>query len=388
MNHDNWAEEEEPEESGVFQKADDTELANRKIKVAKRRLAGADGTTQPRANIFSGFTGFGAAASTASATKPMFNFGSFNAQTSATALPTSAKTFAFSAVDGKEPTSKPPTSDAEKSANFGEKLVQLNKAVLDCIKQHIDSGKVCILSPIFDDYKKHVKELEDNDSRKPATFSFSDKTNNNETLQKPVEVASAGSSFKFSEAITTNAAKPAATTSTVPTFSFGASSTPFGSAAAPAPGFFGFTKPPEQTAGGSEEKKDENGGNKDDDEDQPPKVEFTPVVENDSLYSKRCKVFVKSGDEFKSRGTGMLYIKEVSGKKQLLVRADTSLGNILLNILFAGTPFKRMGKNNLCTVCIPTPEAEQKPVQVLIRVKNEDEADELLAEIKKHQAVV
>lgn len=120
--------------------------------------------------------------------------------------------------------------------------------------------------------------------------------------------------------------------------------------------------------------------------EEPPKNEFVPVVEDDSLYSKRCKVFVKNGPDFADRGVGTLYIKKVDEKIQMLVRADTNLGNILLNIMLAsGLPASRMGKNNVMLVCIPTPDAKPPPTSVLLRVKNGEEADELLEMIKKHK---
>ena len=58
------------------------------------------------------------------------------------------------------------------------------------------------------------------------------------------------------------------------------------------------------------------------------------VVEDDALYSRKCKLFYKKGDEYMDKGVGMLHLKSAdNGKTQLLVRADTNLGNILLNIL-------------------------------------------------------
>ncbi len=49
----------------------------------------------------------------------------------------------------------------------------------------------------------------------------------------------------------------------------------------------------------------------------------------------RCKIFYKKGASFVDKGVGMLHLKPVEGsnKTQLLVRAETSLGNILLNIM-------------------------------------------------------
>jgi nuclear pore complex protein Nup50 len=125
-----------------------------------------------------------------------------------------------------------------------------------------------------------------------------------------------------------------------------------------------------------------------DDEDTPPKVEFTPVVEEDSVFSKRCKVFVKKDGNFSDRGVGTLFVKKVQvadkDKYQLIVRADTSLGNLLLNVLLAeAIPTQRMGKNNVMLVCSPNAGDPVSPV--LLRVKTESEADDLLKEIEKYK---
>ena len=49
----------------------------------------------------------------------------------------------------------------------------------------------------------------------------------------------------------------------------------------------------------------------------------------------RCKLFYKKGKEFADKGLGMMHLKPVEGTKktQILVRAETSLGNILLNVM-------------------------------------------------------
>ncbi|XP_030564196.1 nuclear pore complex protein Nup50 [Drosophila novamexicana] len=153
-------------------------------------------------------------------------------------------------------------------------------------------------------------------------------------------------------------------------FSFTSGTTPFS---------FGNVKPP--TASESAETNADN-----EDEDRPPVVEFNKVVEDDAIFSKRCKVFVKKDKDFVDRGVGTLYLKPVkdSEKTQMLVRADTNLGNILVNLILTdGLPCQRMGKNNVMMVCIPTPE-EPKALSMLLRVKTGEEADELLEQIKKH----
>lgn len=125
-----------------------------------------------------------------------------------------------------------------------------------------------------------------------------------------------------------------------------------------------------------------------DDEDQPPKVEFTPVVEQEHIYTIRCKVFVKKDGNFGDRGVGNLYLKKIpdSEKVQLIVRADTNLGNLLCNLILSeSVPTQRMGKKDVMLVCIPLPDEKPPPVPMLLRVKNEQEADALLKELEKHK---
>ncbi|XP_047518087.1 nuclear pore complex protein Nup50 [Pieris napi] len=124
------------------------------------------------------------------------------------------------------------------------------------------------------------------------------------------------------------------------------------------------------------------------DEDEPPKVEYTPMVEENSVFDRKCKIFVKKNGNFVDKGVGTLYIKKIedTSKHQLLVRANTSLGNILLNLVLASSvPTQRMGKNNVMLVCIPTPDAKPPPTPVLIRVKTSEEADELLEKLNNYK---
>lgn len=64
LNHDNWDQEEEPEERGTFKTATPEELKTRVIKKATRRKAGVGGseadeaaTDSPSSSVFSGFSG-------------------------------------------------------------------------------------------------------------------------------------------------------------------------------------------------------------------------------------------------------------------------------------------------------------------------------------------
>ena len=129
------------------------------------------------------------------------------------------------------------------------------------------------------------------------------------------------------------------------------------------------------------------------------------VEEEGAVYSKKCKLFYKKEEAWVERGLGQLHLKvPEEGKVQVLlpsspllpslppplspfplphhhlplsppqvvVRAGTSLGNILLNVLVTGaTALERVGKNNLMLVTVPNPpidpKAEPKPLPFLVR---------------------
>ncbi|KAI0228292.1 Nuclear pore complex protein Nup50 [Lamellibrachia satsuma] len=122
---------------------------------------------------------------------------------------------------------------------------------------------------------------------------------------------------------------------------------------------------------------------------EPPKAEVTVVKEDDAFYSKRCKLFVQRDNSWKEKGVGNLHLKPCSGKTQLLIRADTSLGNILLNIMLSSSmPMSRQGKNNVTLICVPNPPLDgssddNKPVSMLIKVKTGEDADELLEKLQE-----
>ena len=86
----------------------------------------------------------------------------------------------------------------------------------------------------------------------------------------------------------------------------------------------------------------------------------------------------------------MINLKDIDGKTQILMRNDTSLGKILLNVFLASnTPVSRSGKNNVMLVSVPNPPLyskanegdNSKPATYLIRVKTSDDADKLHQEL-------
>lgn len=396
LTQENWDDDVERPEVGQFQKADDKEIQNRVIRVAKRRIGqstsnetDAKETSGKPVSVFSGFSLISNKSSIggdAAPAKPTFSFGStFSSQPSG--APFTSSSTASAAAFGAP--SKPGADG--KSSGFITKLKDLNDAVLKCIKGHIESGKSCILTPIFKDYEKYVKELEEQDKNAAtSTSSLSSPVKANNANSSATGGAAPTFSFSFSAAKSTAATDSSSTkaassvvsaSTATPMFSFGAASS----------SGFSFSSAIQTAKPAESDKKadNENGNteNADDENDEPPKVEFKPVVEEESIYSKRCKVFVKEDGHYKDRGTGTLYLKKVKDDKvQLIVRADTNLGNILLNFLLTSAAPPKPLKNNVMIVCVPTPESDAtKPKSVLVRVKTEDDANELIQEIEQYQ---
>lgn len=449
LNHDNWDDEDDVEEVGEFKKASTEELKRRTIKVAKRRGkigCGSDSTDiagdkLASSSVFSGFGGFGKIDSKPSSSPFSFlSAGStpFSAAPAATKSNTPITDKGMNGGANKlmppvtqfASTSAWPSAPTVDKAPAYAKLKGLNQSVSAWIVKKIAENPLCILTPIFDDYSKYLKEIENSTNTTTMTTTVAKSATDNIDDNAAVAVANKAGNFSFSSsasssfaiattptssaaaftippATTTSsfcfglssAAKPsdAAAAATKPSISlFGAapstsSSTGFSfGGALSTPFTFAHVKKPDDTAGSSSSAGPSSsaGATADEETDEPPKNEFTAVVEEDSLYSKRCKVFVKVAGEYVERGVGMMYIKSVEdgAKTQLLVRADTNLGNVLLNIrLSEGVPANRMGKNNVMLMCIPTPDSKPPPCAVLVRVKTSDEADELLDHINKHK---
>jgi nuclear pore complex protein Nup50 len=414
LNHDNWNEEHESEDAGEFKKASEDILQQRTKKVARRRMVAGSDDKAPASNPFGAFGGFGS--STPAASSPFSFLSKLPAVTPQTTTNKTNGELKSSSESNK-------TEKLDNSAYFS-KVKSLNTAFIDWIKSNIDENKgLCDLTPIFKDYEKYIKECKElKDKKAPeskneekevtkSTFTFGKpaSTNSSSFLSAPDSTPSIFSSIPKSNTI--SPAKPAVpeskpfsfgmassnsitnNLSSAPSFSFGLQKTSTAITSTPAPIFgnltstpsvpFSFSNVGQNTTVASTETKT----NEEETEEEPPKNEFVPVVEEDSLYSKRCKVFVKSGADYADRGIGTLFLKKVDDKVQLIVRADTNLGNILLNIIICdGLPTSRLGKNNVMIVCLPTPESKPPPIPVLVRVKTAVEADELLATLEKYKS--
>ncbi|XP_064795297.1 nuclear pore complex protein Nup50-like isoform X2 [Oncorhynchus masou masou] len=303
------------------------------------------------------------------------------------------------------------SSNSGNNQEYSRQLTALNCSVRDWITKHVNGNPLCDLNPIFRDYEKHLASIDkkyggtgaavvvdggsESSSRAeepeekravstppssstagptaaPPVFSFSKDKDGRAPVDSPAAPAPIPAGISFSLGQKGNS-------SVLGTLSTGgapsvSSSSLFGGAAPPAFSFSGAKAEaaPTQTT-------DENG----EESDEPPKVEVQEIKETDAFYSKKCKLFYKKETEFKEKGVGTLHLKTTSdGKTQLLVRADTNLGNILLNIMVQPSILcSRMGKNNVMVMCVPNPVVDHNnptnPVAMLIRVKTAEDADEL-----------
>ncbi|KAK9976169.1 hypothetical protein ABG768_021375 [Culter alburnus] len=336
------------------------------------------------------------------------SFGGFN-------VPTSAKTNSGPLTFNSSTPSKP-TDDvtsngsAPSSKEYNRQLTALNCSVRDWITKHVNDNPLCDLNPIFRDYERHLASIErkygsgtsDGEVEKrllsstaatsvsssavsasvsgaaPQPFSFKDK--DDAAADKPAAAAPPGVSFNFGQKVD-SAVLGALASSGAPSFSFSSSSSSssgvslFGSAVSSASPAVSSSL----NAASNSQTADENG----EESEEPPVPVVKEIKEKDAFYSKKCKLFYKKDGEFKEKGVGTLHLKMVAESKlQLLVRADTNLGNILLNIMVPSSmPCSRTGKNNVMVVCVPNPPVDDKnpstPVPVLIRVKTAEDADEL-----------
>ncbi|XP_053506558.1 nuclear pore complex protein Nup50 isoform X2 [Ictalurus furcatus] len=316
--------------------------------------------------------------------------------------------------NGSAPSLPAISGGGSSSKEYNRQLTALNCSVRDWITKHVNDNPLCDLNPIFRDYERHLATIESKygsgaaavgeqqpgkqantttstpsssssgsnvSPAVPALFSFT-KNKDNAAPEKSSVPADATFSFgqKVDSSVLSSLKSAGASgfsfssTSSSTTSLFGAAST------GTSTGTFSFTAA-KNDAASNNQPAGENGA--DEESEEPPVPVVKEIKEKDAFYSKKCKLFYKKESEFKEKGVGTLHLKLVSeGKLQLLVRADTNLGNILLNIMVhASMPCTRTGKNNVMVVCVPNPPVDDKnpstPVPMLIRVKTAEDADEL-----------
>ncbi|KAM9772297.1 nuclear pore complex protein Nup50 isoform 1-T5 [Syngnathus typhle] len=362
----NWDQEDEGEEAGTFSVATEDVMKNRAIKKAKRRSVGAEGEA---AGAFKGFKGFALSASSPPA--PFSTLGNGGAFKGPSALTNGSGGLAPSTTAASPSTTGPTLNGkpANGGKEYGRQLTALNCSVRDWISKHVDDNPLCDLQPIFRDYERHLVTIE----RQYGTAAAAAAAATTEDKKASLGASSPSVAFSF---------KGKADESPAATFNFGQekdSSVPK-NAAAPAFSLFGSAA---QSFAKTEDiaPSEENTGH--DEGYEPPKPEVREIREDDAFYSKKCKLFYRKDNEYKEKGVGTLHLKRTAGgKTQMIIRADTNLGNVLLNILLsADIKCSHAAANNVMVACVPNPPVDDKnpsaPALLLVRVKTADDAKQL-----------
>ncbi|XP_033752229.1 nuclear pore complex protein Nup50-like isoform X2 [Pecten maximus] len=403
----NWDHEDEPEEAGEFVQASTQIIKQRQIIKAKRKNTSVEGGSKS----FTGFSGFSFKPTSTSTpfsfnVKSVTNGQSENKETPASVVPAKAspESSPVKPTPASNGSSKAEGSGNDSCKTYSENLRKLNESVLSWIQKHVEKNAYCILTPIFKDYEKHLDELEKEKSESLAkgngmemkmtttSSTVTEGTNSAISSSKPAfsfgtsATATSGSGFSFGSTGTT--APPDGNKGT------NGSST-FGTASATGSGFPGFnlksnlgsTPSPFFAVGQSS---GATGSSKDTEEEEyePPKPESTEVKEEGALHTVKCKLFYQKDGAWTERGIGFLHLKKPDDKAQLVIRADTTLGNIILNInLSSSLPLNRQGKNNVSLMCVPNPpintKEDPKATAMLIRVKTAEDADTLYEKMKE-----
>ena len=173
---------------------------------------------QEKPNVFAGFGGFGVRSAPAS-----------NAFGSISFLPQSTTAPAAAEKENGKPVSKTDEEETDKNDKewqYQNSLKVLNETVSSWISDHVRKNPYCILTPVFQDYEKHLKEIEANrklekeaiksesEPSQPTKFQFNAKP----PAAQPAEIPAAKPAFSFSSSTAPSSSTAAA--APISTFSF------------------------------------------------------------------------------------------------------------------------------------------------------------------------
>lgn len=268
-------------------------------------------------------------------------------------------------------------TSGKSSSSYLENLKSLNMSVVGWIGDHVRQNPYIDLSPVFQDYAKHL-----------ASITPSDKPTSSD--EQPVSIA---------------ASEPTSNPSVL------------ASVPAPKPAFIPATEPVSVPT--TEQNGDITASAASDqssrEEDQASSSETTTGesssgylvhalaclfseldqfknCEND-LMTVKSKLFYKKDSQYVELGIGVLHVEmpEQGSGVRLLMRNTTTIGQVLLNIRLTPSQPLSVQKNNLLVVSIPNPPLsvgeevkEPQPVTYLLRVKTHEIANQLLSTIQKN----
>lgn len=339
---------------------------------AKRRTNAAD---KQGGGIFQGFSGFAGLNNNSKGfgacslgMKPLSSGSSnmlVNVKSGSMDTSTTQSSSSNACQNGLEAISSGTSSPANQlsSVSYQDNIKALNESVAAWIQKHINLNPYIDLTPIFNDYKEHMKSI---DLKFLASPSVTEATSRPSPATESTSQSIVTPASSFSITPLTRQQK--------------------GSSDVVTKGECSEKEAPVCEPGSSTEDKEE---------DEVPKPNSVVVAEEGAFHSIKCKLFFKRESEWVELGIGMLNLKKLEGKTQVLVRNDTTLGKILLNVYLAeSTPISRSGKNNVMLVSIPNPplyskdkEGENsKPAMYLIRVKAAKDADELFTQLNANKS--
>lgn len=93
------------------------------------------------------------------------------------------------------------------SSEYYAKLKGLNESVATWIKTHVDANPFCILTPIFKDYEKYLKEIKEEEAKTQTSHAAQQTTKNDSkkdvTVEKKPEISPFGSSNATTSTLST-----------------------------------------------------------------------------------------------------------------------------------------------------------------------------------------
>lgn len=170
LTRDNWDEEEEKVETGVFKVADDSVLKNRVMKKAKRTIQ-RDESSEVKP-IFSGFSGFNNFNNNSNS-KQAFSF-----LTKCNEIPSESGNHpSASTINSMSTSSSLQFSDNNYSKSSvpniinPDKVMKLNEAFVKFVTNAIQKNPYCVLTPTLKDYEKQISKFVNLSSCKTNTDS-------------------------------------------------------------------------------------------------------------------------------------------------------------------------------------------------------------------------
>ncbi|EYC22388.1 hypothetical protein Y032_0017g3322 [Ancylostoma ceylanicum] len=140
---------------------------------------------------------------------------------------------------------------------------------------------------------------------------------------------------------------------------------------------FSFGALPKSSTEGADEKGDEEG------EYVPPKAEVVETEEAGATFSSKCSVFKLVDKQYTKMGVGMLHLKEIDGKKSVLVRAATAIGTVWVNALMNKTMKVAKADEKGEKLRLTCPASEKEISTYVIRFPSVKEATKVREEIEE-----